>query len=291
MGSKHKRGVEMKRQSLFMDFLYRFKKNKLAVTGLIILISMTMSAVFADYITPYGYNEQNPAAAFQFPNSRHWLGTDEFGRDILSRIIYSTRVSLKVAFFAVGIAVFVGGIIGAIAAYYSKLDNFIMRTVDLFMAIPNVLLAIAIATALGSGEVNLMIAVGVSSVPMYARIVRAAVLTVKEQEYIEAAISIGASDKRIILGHIIPNALSPVIVQATLSVASAIILASSLSYLGFGVKAPKPEWGAMLSSGRQYIRTYWHLTIFPGIAIMAAVYALNVVGDGLRDALDPRMKQ
>lgn len=281
----------MKKHTLIKDFLRRFSKNKMAMTGLIILALMIVCAVFADYIAPYGYNEQNPAAANQFPSSEYWLGTDDFGRDILSRIIYGARISLKVAFVAVTMAVVIGGSVGAIAAYYSKVDNIIMRIVDLFMAIPNVLLAIAIATALGSGETNLMIAVGISSVPMYARIVRAAVLTVKEQEYIEAARSIGASNIRIILKHIIPNALSPVIVQATLSVATAIILASSLSYLGFGVQAPLPEWGAMLSSGRQYIRTYWHMTVFPGLAIMLAVYALNVVGDGLRDALDPRMKR
>lgn len=281
----------MNKHTLFQDFLRRFCKNKLAVTGLVILVLMIACAVFADYIAPYGYNDQNPAMANQFPCAEYWLGTDDFGRDILSRIIYGARISLKVAFVAVSMAVVIGGTIGAVAAYYSKIDNIIMRIVDLFMAIPNVLLAIAIATALGSGERNLMIAVGISSVPMYARIVRAAVLSVKEQEYIEAARSIGASDFRIILGHILPNALSPVIVQATLSVATAIILASSLSYLGFGVQAPLPEWGAMLSSGRQYIRTYWHMTVFPGLAIMLAVYALNVVGDGLRDALDPRMKR
>ena len=263
----------------------------MAMTGLLILILMITCAIFADTIAPYGYNDQNPQAANQFPSAAHWLGTDDFGRDILSRIIFGTRISLKVAFVAVSMAVILGGTIGATAAYYSRIDNVVMRIVDLFMAIPNVLLAIAIATALGSGERNLMIAVGISSVPMYARIVRAAVLSVKEQEYIEAATSIGASDLRIILGHIIPNALSPVIVQATLSVATAIILASSLSYLGFGVQAPLPEWGAMLSSGRQYIRTYWHMTVFPGLAIMLAVYALNVVGDGLRDALDPKMKR
>lgn len=281
----------MKGHTLLKDFFRRFCRNKMAMTGLLLLILMITCAIFADTIAPYGYNDQNPQAANQFPSAAHWLGTDDFGRDILSRIIFGARISLKVAFVAVSMAVILGGTIGATAAYYSRIDNVVMRIVDLFMAIPNVLLAIAIATALGSGERNLMIAVGISSVPMYARIVRAAVLSVKEQEYIEVATSIGASDLRIILGHIIPNALSPVIVQATLSVATAIILASSLSYLGFGVQAPLPEWGAMLSSGRQYIRTYWHMTVFPGLAIMLAVYALNVVGDGLRDALDPKMKR
>ena len=186
--------------------------------------------------------------------------------------------------FGIGVA------IGAIAGYFPRMDNPIMRTIDVFMAIPDMLLAIAIATSLGAGMQNLMIAVGVSNIPRFARVVRAAVLTVKEQEYIEAARSIGSSNFRIILTDIIPNCLSPLIVQATLSVASAIIMGSSLSYLGFGIQAPIPEWGAMLSAGRVYIRTHAYQTIIPGLAIMVTVYSLNVLGDGLRDALDPRLK-
>lgn len=268
----------------------RLKKNKLAMIGLFMLISMILIAVFANVIAPYGYDDQNISKKNMFPCKEHWFGTDNFGRDILSRVIYGARISLRVGLIAVGIAVVVGGGIGAIAGFFSKLDNPIMRVIDVFMAIPDMLLAIAISTSLGGGMLNLMIAVGISNVPRYARVVRAAVLTVKEQEFIEAAHALGASNFRIIVSDILPNCVSQIIVQATLGVASAIILGSSLSYLGFGIQAPIPEWGSMLSAGRVYIRTHWYQTVIPGLAIMFTVYALNVLGDGLRDALDPKLK-
>jgi peptide/nickel transport system permease protein len=196
-----------------------------------------------------------------------------------------------IGFFAVGISVVFGTILGVIAGYYQKLDNIIMRTMDLFMAIPQILLAICIVTALGSGLFNLMLAVGLSSTPQFARVVRASVLSTKEQEFVEAARAIGANDARIIISHILPNSLAPLIVQATLAMARAIISASALSFLGFGIQPPEPEWGALLAAGRRFIRTHSYLTVVPGLAIMAVVYSLNVVGDGLRDALDPRLKR
>ncbi len=274
----------------FSDTWRRLRKNRLAIVGLIILILMILIAIFAPWVAPYGYDDQNIKAAMIFPCKEYPFGTDNFGRDILSRVIYGSRISMQVGLISVGIALMAGGILGAVAAYFSHMDNIIMRTIDVFMAIPDMLLAIAIAASLGAGMRNLMIAVGVSNVPRFARVVRAAVLTVKEQEFVEAARSIGSSNLRIITTDILPNCLSQIIVQATLGVASAIILGSSLSYLGFGIQAPLPEWGAMLSAGRVYIRTHWYMTVIPGLAIMLAVYALNVLGDGLRDALDPRLK-
>ena len=274
----------------FAEIWRRFKKNKLALTGLTMLVAFVLIAVFADFIAPYGYDDQDPDRAMLFPCSDHWFGTDNLGRDILSRLIYGSRISLQIGFLAVGLSVVTGSFLGIIAAYYPKLDNLIMRAMDLFMAIPQMLLAICIVTALGPGLLNLMLAVGLSSTPRFARVVRASVLSTREQEFIEAARAIGANNKRIILQHILPNSLSPLIVQATLNMAAAIIAASALSFLGFGIRPPAPEWGAMLSTGRVYIRTHWYMTVIPGLAIMAVVYALNVVGDGLRDSLDPRLK-
>lgn len=279
------------RPSLWMEAWRRLRKNKVAMFGLAILVIMILCAIFADVIAPYGYDDQDLSRKMQFPSRQHPLGTDNFGRDILSRIIYGARVSLQVGLVAVAVSIVVGGVLGAIAAFYGgRTDNIIMRCMDVLLAIPGMLLAIAIAAALGSGMRNMMIAIGIGSVPGYARVVRASVLTVRDQEYVEAARSIGASDARIIFRHVIPNAMAPIIVQATLGVAGAILSAASLSFLGLGITPPTPEWGAMLSSARQYIRNYWYMATFPGIAIMLTVYALNVLGDGLRDALDPRLK-
>ena len=237
------------------------------------------------------YDDQDASRAMIAPCAEHIFGTDNLGRDQLSRLIYGSRYSLAIGFLAVGISVITGGILGVLAAYYPKLDNIIMRCMDLFMAIPQMLLAMCIVTALGSSLFNLMLAVGLSSTPKFARVVRAAVMSTREQEFVEAARAIGANNWRIIVHHILPNSISSLIVQATLAMAGAIISASALSFLGFGIQAPLPEWGAMLSTGRRYIRTEPYLTVIPGLAIMVVVYALNVVGDGLRDCLDPRLKK
>jgi len=272
--------------------LRRLRKNKAAMFGLFVIVGLILMAITAPWIAPYGYDDQNLAEANQFPNAAHWMGTDNFGRDMLSRIIYGARISLQVGFIAVGIGAAIGGTLGAIAAFYGgHTDNIIMRLIDVLLAIPNILLAISISAALGPGLTNAMIAVGVGTMPTYARVVRASVLTVKEQEYIEAARCIGAKNWQIIAKHIIPNAMAPIIVQATLGVASAILSAASLSFIGLGIQPPVPEWGAMLSAGRQYIRDYWHIVTFPGLAIMLTIFALNLLGDGLRDALDPRLKR
>lgn len=280
-----------KKRGPWRDVWRRLKKSKLAMFGLTVLVILSICAIFADYIAPYGYDDQELSRRFLFPCKEHLLGTDNLGRDIFSRIVYGSRVSLSVGFIAVGMAVIVGGGLGAIAAFYGKkVDEIIMRAMDILLAIPGMLLALSLAAALGPGLNNMMIAIGAGSIPGFARVVRASVLTVRDQEFVEAARSIGASDARIICRHIIPNAMAPIIVQATLGVAGAVLSAAALSFLGLGIQPPKPEWGAMLSGARQYIRDYWHMTTFPGLAIMLTIYALNVLGDGLRDALDPRLK-
>lgn len=269
----------------------RLKQNKAAILGLLVMVILILAAIFADYVAPYGYDDQDLMRRFQTPNSQHWFGTDNFGRDIFSRIVYGAQVSLKVGLIAVGIAMFIGGALGAVAGFYGgKIDNFIMRFIDVLLAIPSILLAISIVAALGPELRNVMIAVGIGSIPSYGRIVRASVLSLRDQEFIEAARAVGADDTRLILKHIIPNSMAPLIVQATIGVANAILSAAGLGFIGLGIQPPLAEWGAMLNSGRQYIRDYPHLTAFPGLAIMITIFALNLLGDGLRDALDPRLK-
>lgn len=281
-----------KKRGLLADVFFRLRKSPLAMFGLAVILLLIFVALFADMLAPYSYSKQNLSHMFETPSQQHLLGTDEFGRDILSRLIFGARISLQVGFIAVGIALIVGGMLGAMAGYYGGwIDNGIMRVMDVLLSIPQTLLAIAIAAALGPGLFNLMIAVGISAVPNYARIVRSSVLSIREMEFIEAARAVGSSDLRIILKHIIPNSMAPIIVQSTLGVASAILNAAGLSFIGLGIQPPYPEWGAMLSGGRQYIRDYPHLTLYPGLAIMFTILALNFLGDGLRDALDPKLKR
>lgn len=274
------------------EFWHLLKKNKLAMVGLGILVVLVLVAIFADYIAPYGFAEQNLQNQFQGPSAEHLFGTDDLGRDIFSRIVYGSRISLRVGFISVSISMIIGVGIGAITGYYGKqVDNILMRGIDILQSIPDILLAIAIMSALGPGLTNLMIAVGIAAIPGYARLVRSSVLSIKDMEFIEAAKANGSSDFRIILKHIIPNCLAPIIVQATLGVAYAIINAAGLSFIGLGLEPPTPEWGAMLSGGRAYIRDSMHMTLFPGLAIVITIFALNVMGDGLRDALDPKLKR
>lgn len=280
-----------KNKSFWGEVWYRYKKNRMAMAGLIILGFLILVAIFADQIAPFGFDEQNSATTFLPPSGKFLFGTDNFGRDILSRIIYGARISLKVGLISVGVSSLVGGLLGAIAAYYGgRLDNLIMRFLDVLMAIPGMILAIAIAASLGPGISNMMIAIGLANTPGFARVVRASVLAIKDQEYIEAARLIGDSDLKIMFKHILPNAMAPMIVQATLNVGRSVISAATLSFLGLGVQPPNPEWGSMLSAARAYLRDYWWMTTFPGLAIMTTVFSLNLVGDGLRDSLDPRLK-
>lgn len=281
-----------KRRKGFGEVMHRLRKSPMAMAGLVILGIIFFLAIFADLIAPFPFAKQNLMHAFEAPSAQFLLGTDEFGRDILSRIIYGARISLLVGFIAVGIAMCIGGVLGAVAGYYGgRTDNLIMRAMDILLSIPSILLAIAIAASLGPGLFNLMIAVGIAAIPQYARIVRGSVLSIRGQEFVEAARAVGSSDARIIFKHILPNCLAPIIVQGTLGVATAILVAAGLSFIGLGTQPPIPEWGAMLSGGRSYIRDYPYMTLFPGLAIMLTILALNFVGDGLRDALDPKLKR
>lgn len=272
----------------------RLRRNKLAMASLVILGLLVLIAIFADRLAPYYYDDQNVNRMLLAPgkNAAFPLGTDNLGRDILSRLIYGARISLSVGILAVAISGFGGCILGAIAGYCgNRVDDIIMRVMDVLLAIPGVLLAIAITAALGSGMTNAIIAVGISQIPAFARIVRSSVLSVRDMEYIEAARAINAAPKRILLRHIMPNVLSPIIVQCTLGIAYAILQAASLSFLGLGAQPPVPEWGSMISYGRPYLRDYGYMVTMPGVAIIVTVFAVNLLGDGLRDALDPRLKR
>lgn len=283
-----------KKRSMTMEVCQRLAKNKMAMLGLAILIVLVLCAVFADVIADYETKvvAQNIANRLKGPSAEHWFGTDEFGRDIFARIIHGSRVSLVVGLISVSVSLIAGGCLGAFAGFYGgKIDNVIMRVMDVFLAVPSTLLAMTIVAALGSSLINVMLAIGISGIPNYARIVRAAVMSVKDQEFVESSRAIGASSMTTIFREIIPNCMAPIIVQVTLSVASAILSTASLSFIGLGVQPPDPEWGAMLSGGRNFLRDAVHLTLFPGLAIVITILALNLLGDGLRDALDPRLKQ
>lgn len=270
----------------------RFKKNKLAMLGLCIFLVMVIMAIivslFGDYEAAIEMDIPNKLLN---PSREHLFGTDQFGRDILLRMMFGARISLSIGILTMAVSLIVGSLIGAVAGYYgNRIDNVLMRIMDVFLAIPSTLLAISIVAALGQSMTNLLVAIAVSQVPAFARVVRSSILSVKGQDYIEAARAYGTHDLRIILRHIIPNALGPIIVQATLNVARSILHISSLSYVGLGISPPTPEWGSMLSEGQTLMRYHPHLILIPGIAIVLAVMSLNLVGDGLRDALDPRLK-
>lgn len=283
--------ASVKKEGLLVQTWHGLKKNRLAMFGLFLIVLLILISVFADVIAPYGVDAQDLTKKFMPPGAGHLFGTDEFGRDIFSRIVYGSRYSLMIGAVAATLSAVIGLVVGAIAGFYGgKTDNILMRLIDIMLAIPSTLLGISIVAALGNGIRNVIIAVAIGAVPAYARIVRASILSVKEQEYIEAARSIGASDLRIIMKHILPNCLAPIIVQITMSVAKAILEASALSFIGLGVQPPSAEWGAMLSAGRAYIRKAWWIVTFPGLAIAMIIFGLNLFGDGLRDALDPRLK-
>ena len=272
---------------------YRFRKNKLAMFGLFLFIALVFIGVFANLFADYEADAilQNMQIRNKTPTAEHIFGTDHYGRDIFARVIFGTRISLFLGILTILVSLSVGSIIGAVAGYYGgKVDNILMRIMDVFMAIPSILLAISIVAALGNGIWNLLLALSISNVPRFARIVRSSILTVKGQEFVEAAKAYGSNDREIILRHIIPNTIGPIIVQATLSMASTILMISSLSFVGLGLPSSIPEWGSMLSEAKQFMRYYPHMIIFPGIAIVLSVMALNLIGDGLRDALDPKLK-
>lgn len=285
--------LKEKRRSNWGDFVHRYKKNRLAVFGVFLFVTMAIIGLSADLFYSYEQDAifQDISIRYMKTSAEHPLGTDAYGRDMLARIVYGARISMFVGLGTVCMSLIIGCAIGASAAYFGgKVDNMLMRVMDIFLAVPNVLMAICVVAALGLGIPKLMIAMSVSEIPKFSRIVRSAVLSVKGQEYVEAAKACGTSNIRIIVRHLLPNSMGPIIVQTTTNIARCILTISSLSFVGLGIPSPTPEWGSMLSEGREMMRHYPHLVIFPGIAIMITALSLYSIGDGLRDALDPRLK-
>ncbi|KZZ84474.1 MULTISPECIES: nickel transporter permease [Bacillaceae] len=283
--------AEEKPLTPFQEGLRSFMKNKIAVAGTAIVLFFIIVAILSPLIAPFGINEQDLTKRLLPPSSEHWLGTDDFGRDIFSRVVHGAKISLFVGFFSVLGSVIIGCLLGIIAGYYGKwADTIISRFFDIMLAFPSILLAIAIISILGPSLQNALIAIAVINIPNFGRLLRAKVLSVKQEDYIMAAKSIGMKDARILFKHVLPNSFSPIIVQASLAIATAIIEAAALGFLGLGAQAPSPEWGKMLSDSKQYlIQAPWTM-IFPGLAIMLTVLGFNLMGDGLRDALDPKSK-
>lgn len=280
-----------KKQSEFVRIMKQLSKNKMAMIGLAILSTEIILAALAPFIIPYDYTQMDMTSTFAKPSFQHFFGADDMGRDIFSRILYGARFSMSIGIIAVTIGTFFGCTIGSIAGFFGgQVDNIIMRLLDVIQAIPGMLLMIVISAVLGPGYFNTIIALSVGSISGMARLLRAQMLKERDNEYIEAAQSINCSKFRIIVSHLIPNCLSPMIVAATMGVAQMITVAAGLSFIGLGVQPPTPEWGAMLSAARQFIRQAPHLVLFPGLAIALTVLALNLLGDGLRDALDPKLK-
>ncbi len=282
---------ESKKENQFVAVMKRVCSDKLAVAAMIIFAVIVLAAVFADVIAPYPYEEMDLGNTYQTPSWEHLCGTDQLGRDIFSRLLYGARYSLALGLLAQIFTLFFGVVLGAIAGFFgNKVDLAVMRILDIFEAIPAILLAIIICTALGTGFLNTVIAMGVGGIPMMSRLLRASILTVREQEYIEAAASINCSKFRQITKYVLPNSISPLIIAFTTGIGMTIMQAASLSYLGLGVQPPMPEWGAMLSDTRKFFQHHPFMAVFPGIAIAVTVLCINIVGDALRDALDPKLK-
>ncbi len=283
--------IKSPRVSELMRFIRRFKKNKRGVIGFLMVLFFVVVAILAPWIAPYSPFDQDAGSAMNSPSLEHIFGQDRYGRDILSRIIYGARISLIIGFFGVVISVIFGAGLGTLTGYIGgKFDTIIMRLIDILMAFPGFLLALAIISALGPGLVNVVIAIGVFSIPAFTRVARSTVSSVKNNEYVEAAHAMGASHISIIFKHIIPNSMAPIMVLATMRIATALLTAAGLSFLGLGAQPPTPEWGAMLSEGRDFLQSAPHISTIPGLAIMFVVLGFNMFGDGLRDAMDPNMK-
>lgn len=282
---------EIKTRSRSRDFFNGLIQNKGALAGLIILILLILAAIFAPLITRYDPIVIDPPSRTLPPSRDHWMGTDAFGRDIYTRVVYGARVSLPVGLVAVGIAASFGAILGLISGYYGRwADGIIMRFIDIMLAFPNIMLALVIVAILGPSIRNVMIAVGIGEIPRYTRLIRGQVLSARELLYVEAAKVVGVPTTKIMFRHILPNVVSPVVVLATLSVGSAILAAAGLSFLGLGAQPPRPEWGSMLADGRNFLRSHWWVATMPGVAIAITVLSINMFGDGLRDILDPRTR-
>jgi peptide/nickel transport system permease protein len=283
-------GIVSRGRGRLATFYRLFGRNRAAIAGAAVVAVIVLITLLAPLIAPYSYSQQDFTQYLTPPSRAHLLGTDEQGRDVLSRVIYGGRLSLPIGIIAVAIAAVFGFLFGAPAGYFGKwVDAVIMRWMDVMLAFPTILLALAVITILGPGVVNVMIAVGISSIPFYTRVVRSSVLSVKHTEYVMAARATGCSEVRIIARHVLPNSFAPVMVLATTGTAAAIITSAALSFVGLGAQPPVPEWGSMLNTGRDYLRHAPWMTTFPGLAIVVTVVAINLLGDGLRDALDPRL--
>ncbi len=273
------------------DLGRRLLRHRGALVGLIILGALALMAMGAPWLSPRDPIKTAPRTALQPPGAGYWLGSDQLGRDVASRVVHGARISLTVGLIAVTIAVVVGAPIGLVAGFYGgRLDSFVMRVMDVLLAFPGILLALAIVSVLTPGLTNVMIAVGLSAVPTYARLVRGSVLAARENLYVEAARALGTRDPSILARYILPNVVAPLVVTATLGLGTAILASAALSFLGLGSQPPQPEWGRMLSEGRDYLREAWWISTFPGLGIMLTVLGMNLLGDGLRDVLDPRLK-
>ena len=291
--SERDKNAAVKRNSPAREIWRRFKKNKAAMLGLGIFSVMVLLAVFADVICDYDTQviAQDVANRLKAPSPDHWFGTDAYGRDIFARVVHGARISIIIGLAATVGSVCISGILGSIAGYYGgRIDNAIMRVLDTFLAIPGELLAMAIVASLGPSMTNLLIAVTIARIPPFTRVIRSSILTVIDQDYIESAIASGARDSYIIVKHILPNAMGPIIIQATMGVGRMILTAAGMSFIGMGVQPSLPEWGSMLAEGRDFMRYSPYITLFPGLAIILTSLALNLLGDGLRDALDPKLK-
>jgi peptide/nickel transport system permease protein len=273
------------------EFFYRFYKNKLAFVGFLILSMFLLMAIFAPLIAPYDPYQMNPNAMLKAPNSSHIFGTDQFGRDIFSRIVFGSRISFKVGIISVGLSLIVGVSMGILAGYYGGIvDSIISRIMDVMFSFPQIFLALVIMAVLGTSSTNLMIAIGLVYIPIFGRITRGSVLSIKDSLYIEAAHSIGVKNLVIMFRHILPNIMAPIIVQTTLSFGFAIRAEAALSFLGLGVEADVPSWGIMLNQGKDWMEMAWWNAVFPGLSATLAILSFNILGDGLRDALDPRLR-
>jgi len=273
------------------ETLKRLRRNPSAVAGVVILLVLVLAAAFAPLLTPYDPTRQSLSDVLQHPSRAHLLGTDQLGRDVLARILFGGRLTLFIGAFAVAVGIVLGVPLGIVSGFYrGATDMIIQRVMDLMLAFTSFLLALTLVSLLGVGLTNVIVAVGISTIPRFARLVRASVLTIREISYVEASRALGAVDRRVLWRHVLPNALAPVIVQATLSMGGTILAAAGLGFLGLGVQPPTPEWGAMLGQGRNYIFSNPSVSTFPGIAIFLAVMGFNLLGDGLRDALDPQLR-
>ena len=281
----------MKKQSRVLEIWDAIRRNKAAILGLVILLLFILITIFADLIAPYELVTTQTRDILQPPSAQHWFGTDDLGRDVFARVIHATRVSLAIGLIATVLSVLVGGILGSVAGYKGgKLDEFLMRLMDALMCIPSTLLALAIVAALGTSMTNLILAITISSVPGVARVIRAVIINIVDEDYITAAISYSENDYRIITRYVLPNAVGPVIVYATMSISATILTAAGLSFIGMGVQPPTPEWGYMISEAQGSMRYASYLIMFPGFALLLASLAFNLLGDGLQDALDPKMR-